>query len=106
MLLYLFRENQRCDHQTGWDCRARIRTKRLRAIDAGVAQPAPRKFREGRNLGQIFHRELHGKTLNDLESVRKNYQNMINDFATEATTTSFPFYFVGKDLAVQNPPPE
>ncbi len=36
------------------------------------------------------------KTLNDLESVRKNYQNMINDLGTEATTvhTRFPFAIV------------
>jgi hypothetical protein len=33
------------------------------------------------------------KTLNDRSSVRKNYQNMINDLATEATTvhTRFPY---------------
>ena len=33
------------------------------------------------------------KTLNDSKSVRKNYQNMINDLATEATTihTRFPY---------------
>jgi hypothetical protein len=36
------------------------------------------------------------KTLNDTESVRKNYQNMINDLATEATTVHvrFPFAVV------------
>src|SRR5229473_112384 len=36
------------------------------------------------------------KTLNDLDSVRKNYQNMINDLGTEATTihTRFPFALV------------
>lgn len=36
------------------------------------------------------------KTLNDLDSVRKNYQNMINDLATEATTvhTRFPYAVV------------
>ena len=36
------------------------------------------------------------KTLNDLESVRKNYQNMINDLATEATTVHarFPYALV------------
>jgi hypothetical protein len=44
---------------------------------------------------------LDSKTLNDRESVAKNYQNMINDLATEATTvhTRFPFalvvFFVG-----------
>lgn len=37
------------------------------------------------------------KTLNDLESVRKNYQNMINDLGTEASTvhTRFPYAVVG-----------
>jgi len=37
------------------------------------------------------------KTLNDLASVRKNYQNMINDLGTEATTvhTRFPYAIVG-----------
>lgn len=36
------------------------------------------------------------KTLNDSKSVRKNYQNMINDLATEATTvhTRFPYALV------------
>lgn len=36
------------------------------------------------------------KTLNDSDSVRKNYQNMINDLATEATTvhTRFPYAVV------------
>jgi hypothetical protein len=36
------------------------------------------------------------KTLNDLKSVRKNYQNMINDLGTEATTvhTRFPYAVV------------
>ena len=36
------------------------------------------------------------KTLNDDKSVRKNWQNMINDLATEATTvhTRFPFAIV------------
>src|SRR5437763_17021633 len=36
------------------------------------------------------------KTLNDAKSVQKNYQNMINDLATEATTvhTRFPYALV------------
>lgn len=36
------------------------------------------------------------KTLNDAKSVRKNYQNMINDLATEATTvhSRFPYALV------------
>jgi hypothetical protein len=36
------------------------------------------------------------KTLNDSKSLRKNYQNMINDLATEATTvhTRFPYALV------------
>ena len=36
------------------------------------------------------------KTLNDVASVKKNYQNMINDLATEATTvhTRFPYAVV------------
>jgi len=36
------------------------------------------------------------KTLNDSDSVRKNYQNMINDLATEATTvhSRFPYAIV------------
>lgn len=36
------------------------------------------------------------KSLNDLKSVRKNYQNMINDLGTEATTvhTRFPYAVV------------
>ncbi len=45
------------------------------------------------------------KTLNDLESVRKNYQNMINDLATEATTvhTRFPFAVVAFMVIVPAP---
>lgn len=36
------------------------------------------------------------KTLNDTDSIRKNYQNMINDLGTEATTahTRFPYAVV------------
>ncbi len=36
------------------------------------------------------------KTLNDTDSIRKNWQNMINDIATEATTvhTRFPYALV------------
>ncbi len=46
-----------------------------------------------------------GKTLNDLESVRKNYQNMINDLATEATTihTRFPYGVVAFVVIVPEP---
>lgn len=45
------------------------------------------------------------KTLNDLDSVRKNYQNMINDLATEATTvhTRFPYALVGFMVVVPAP---
>lgn len=45
------------------------------------------------------------KTLNDLESVRKNYQNMINDLATEATTvhTRFPYAVVAFMVVVPEP---
>ena len=45
------------------------------------------------------------KTLNDLTSVRKNYQNMINDLATEATTvhTRFPYAVVAFIVAVPLP---
>jgi hypothetical protein len=37
------------------------------------------------------------KTLNDTKSIRKNWQNMINDLATEATTvhSRFPYAVVG-----------
>jgi hypothetical protein len=37
-----------------------------------------------------------GKTLNDRKSIGKNWQNMVNDLATEATTvhTRFPFCIV------------
>lgn len=45
------------------------------------------------------------KTLNDKESVKKNYQNMINDLATEATTvhTRFPYAVVAFLVAVPTP---
>jgi hypothetical protein len=45
------------------------------------------------------------KTLNDTKSVKKNYQNMINDLATEATTvhTRFPYAVVGFLLAIPTP---
>ncbi len=46
-----------------------------------------------------------GKTLNDLQSVRKNYQKMINDLATEATTvhTRFPYAVVAFMVIVPAP---
>lgn len=45
------------------------------------------------------------KTLNDTESVRKNWQNMINDLATEATTvhTRFPYALVAFLVAIPRP---
>lgn len=45
------------------------------------------------------------KTLNDGSSVRKNYQNMINDLATEATTvhSRFPYAVVAFLVAVPKP---
>lgn len=45
------------------------------------------------------------KTLNDAKSVQKNYQNMINDLGTEATTvhTRFPYALVGFLVAVPTP---
>ena len=45
------------------------------------------------------------KTLNDTESVRKNYQNMINDLATEATTvhTRFPYAVVAFVVVIPTP---
>ena len=45
------------------------------------------------------------KTLNDAESVRKNYQNMINDLATEATTvhSRFPYAVVAFLIAIPQP---
>jgi hypothetical protein len=45
------------------------------------------------------------KTLNDSDSVGKNFLNMINDLATEATTvhTRFPFALVGFLVALPEP---
>jgi len=45
------------------------------------------------------------KTLNDAESIRKNWQNMINDLATEASTvhTRFPYCIVCFIVAVPRP---
>ena len=45
------------------------------------------------------------KTLNDAASVRKNYQNMINDLGTEATTVHirFPYAVVAFLVAVPTP---
>lgn len=45
------------------------------------------------------------KTLNDAKSVAKNYQNMINDLATEATTvhTRFPYAVVGFMVVIPAP---
>lgn len=45
------------------------------------------------------------KTLNDLKSVKKNYQNMINDLATEAATvhTRFPYAVVAFMVVVPSP---
>lgn len=45
------------------------------------------------------------KTLNDAKSVRKNYQNMINDLGTEATTvhTRFPYAVVTFLVAIPIP---
>lgn len=45
------------------------------------------------------------KTLNDADSVGKNYQNMINDLATEATTvhTRFPSAVVGFMVVIPEP---
>lgn len=45
------------------------------------------------------------KTLNDSKSVRKNYQNMINDLATEATTvhSRFPYALVVFLVAIPAP---
>lgn len=45
------------------------------------------------------------KTLNNLDSVRKNYQNMINDLATEATTvhTRFPYAVIAFIVIVPAP---
>lgn len=45
------------------------------------------------------------KTLNDVDSVRKNWQNMVNDLATEATTvhSRFPYAVVAFLVAVPTP---
>jgi hypothetical protein len=45
------------------------------------------------------------KTLNDLKSVGKNYQNMINDLGTEATTvhTRFPYAVVAFMVIIPDP---
>ena len=45
------------------------------------------------------------KTLNDAKSVQKNYQNMINDLGTEATTvhTRFPYAIVAFMVIVPEP---
>jgi hypothetical protein len=45
------------------------------------------------------------KTLNDFDSVKKNWQNMINDLATEATTvhTRFPYAIVAFLVAIPKP---
>lgn len=45
------------------------------------------------------------KTLNDVKSVRKNWQNMVNDLATEAATvhTRFPYCIVAFIVALPAP---
>ncbi len=45
------------------------------------------------------------KTLNDADSIRKNWQNMINDLATEASTvhTRFPYCIVCFIVAIPRP---
>lgn len=45
------------------------------------------------------------KTLNDDKSVRKNYQNMINDLGTQATTvhTRYPYAIVAFLVAIPDP---
>jgi hypothetical protein len=45
------------------------------------------------------------KTLNDTDSLRKNWQNMINDLATEATTvhSRFPHAVVGFMVIIPTP---
>lgn len=45
------------------------------------------------------------KTLNDTSSVRKNWQNMVNDLGTEATTvhTRFPYAIVAFVVAIPKP---
>lgn len=46
-----------------------------------------------------------GKTLNDAKSVRKNFQNMVNDLGTEATTIHmrFPHAVVGFMVVIPTP---
>ena len=48
---------------------------------------------------------LDSKTLNDIKSVGKNWQNMVNDLGTEATTihTRFPYCVVVLIFAVPRP---
>ena len=45
------------------------------------------------------------KTLNDTKSVSKNFQNMVNDLGTEATTvhTRFPYAVVGFMVVIPTP---
>jgi hypothetical protein len=45
------------------------------------------------------------KTLNDTSSIRKNWQNMVNDLATEAATvhTRFPYAIVGLMVILPGP---
>src|SRR5579859_1031651 len=45
------------------------------------------------------------KTLNDTDSVRKNWQNMVNDLATEATTvhSRFPYAVVAFAVIIPEP---
>lgn len=45
------------------------------------------------------------KTLNDFDSIKKNWQNMINDLATEATTvhTRFPYAIAAFLVAIPKP---
>ena len=56
---------------------------RRRAVAAGIHAHGPRVVYDS-------------KTLNDRKSIGKNWQNMVNDLATEATTvhTRFPFCIV------------
>jgi len=65
---------------------------RPQAFDVGYRPDGPRLL-------------FDSKTLNDLKSVRKNWQNMINDLATEATTahSRFPFAIVGFLIAIPEP---
>ena len=45
------------------------------------------------------------KTLNDTDSIRKNWQNMVNDFSTEATTvhSRFPYAIASFFVALPTP---